>query len=67
MKRVKVEMIFHIGDSEDEGVFADRAIAHAASFRDPERSGNARKPHYESVSVHVERRSWELVEKDEPK
>lgn len=61
MKRIKVEAIYHISDSQDEGVFADRLVAHMRSFRDPDRSRNASLPHFESLGVFVERSTWDKV------
>jgi hypothetical protein len=61
MKRMKVEAIFHIGDSDDEKVFADKLDSHMRSFFAPGRSRNQSMPHYESCVVSVERKTWDKV------
>lgn len=58
MKRIKMEVVFHVADSADERVFADRLLLHMSSFRNPDRS---RSEHHinERCEISVEQRTWE--------
>lgn len=64
MKRIKLEVLYHVGDKQDEKVFADRLIEHMRTFRCPERSRNATVPHHEELKVFAERCAWDTVESD---
>jgi hypothetical protein len=57
MKRIKLVTIYHVVDSVDEGVFADKLVKHMDLFRDT----NADRSHHESCEVFVETKKWEPI------
>jgi hypothetical protein len=61
MKRIRLEVVYHVADSDDEHLIADRLDEHMRKFLCFGRSANAAKPHYESCEVSVERKTWEKV------
>jgi len=61
MKRVRMEVIYHVADSADEKLVHDKLKLHMKDFPCPGRSHNAAKPHYESIEVAIERCRWEPV------
>jgi len=59
MKRFKLEVIYHMPDDWNEGVFADQLEAYMREFVVDGRSRNASRPHFDSCAVSVERKTWE--------
>lgn len=61
MKRVRLEVIYHVGDSDSEQLLADKLTQYMATFLCPGRGANSIRPHFESCVVSVERSRWEKV------
>ncbi len=62
MTRLKLEVIFHTTDApKDQMTLADHLVLHMQEFRNPEISRNARKPHYEDLTITVERKEWQAI------
>lgn len=59
MKRVKLEVIYHVGDGDNERLLHDKLHKHMIEFLCPGRGANADKPHFASCIVSVERKNWE--------
>lgn len=64
MKRIKVEAIFHVADSENVQTFGDRIVEHMTQFRISSAARSKRGPDYEECVVSVERKEWDQAVKD---